>query len=330
MPNPTVSSVHVDQVLTAFSLAYMQGDQEFVATKVFPVVPVQKQSDKYATFTKGDFNRDAMKKRAPGTESSGGGWNVNTDNTYYADVYAHHKDIDAQTRANADSWANLDKATSEWLARIALIRKEKDFVANYMAGGIWTADWDGVSASPTTSQVLQWNDDASTPIEDVRNLKRTVQLNSLVRPNIACMGRKVFDDLLDHPDIMDRIKYGQTQGGPAMANKERIAALFELDAIYVMDAIENIAEEGQTASMAFIGGNDFLLAYRPPTLSTMSMMSGATFVWNGYAAGWQGGQGISQFEMRNLKADRYEIEGAWDQKLICADAGGFIDSVVAA
>lgn len=330
MPNPTVGSVHVDAVLSAFSLSYMQSDQEFVATKVFPVVPVQKQSDKYATFQKGDFNRDAMQKRSPGTESSGGGWKVNTDNTYYCDVYAHHKDIDAQTRANADSWANLDKATSEWLARIALIKKEKDFVASYMAGSIWTTDWDGVSASPTTNQVLQWNDDASTPIENVRDLKRAVQLASLVRPNIACMGRKVFDDLLDHPDIMDRIKYGQTAGGPAMANKERIASLFELDAVYVMDAIENVAEEGQTASMSFIGGNDFLLAYRPTTLSTMSMMSGATFVWNGYAAGWQGGQGISNFEMRNLKSDRYEIEGAWDQKLICADAGGFIDSVVAA
>lgn len=330
MPNPTVSSVHIDQVLSAFSLAYMQSDQEFVATKIFPIVPVQKQSDKYATFQKGDFNRDAMKKRAPGTESSGGGWKVDTDNTYFCDVYAHHKDIDDQTRANADSWANLDKATSEWLARIALIKKEKDFVSTYMAGGVWTTDWDGVSSAPGSNQVLQWNDDASTPVEDVRSLKRAVQLASMVRPNVAAMGRKVFDDLLDHPDIMDRLKYGQTPGAPAMANREKLAALFELDAIYVMDAIENIAEEGQTASMSFIGGNDFLLAYRPPTLSTMSMMSGATFVWNGFKPGFQGGQGIKQFRMENLESDRYEIQGTWDQKLVCADAGGFIDSVVAA
>lgn len=331
MPSPAISDVHVDEVLTNFSLAHMQGDQEFVATKVFPVVPVQKQSDKYARFTKGDFNRDAMKKRAPGTESSGGGWNIDTSQTYYADVYAHHKDIDAQTRANADSWANLDKATSEWLARIALIRQEKDFVSTFMAGGVWTSDWDGTasSGSVTSTVVLQWNDPASTPIENVRDLKRAVQLESLVRPNIGCMGRKVFDKLLDHPDIMDRLKYGQTAGGPAMANREKLAALFELDAIYVMDAVENIAEEGQTASMSYIGGNDFLLAYRPPTLSTMSMMSGATFVWNGYAPGWAGGQGVSVIPMRHLKSDRYEIELAFDQKLICADAGGFIDGVVA-
>lgn len=328
MPNPTVSSVHVDQVLSAFSLAYMQSDLEFVATKVFPIISVQKQSDKYATFQKGDFNRDAMQKRAPGTESSGGGWKVDTNNTYFCDVYAHHKDIDDQTRANADSWANLDKATSEWLARLSLIRKEKDFVATYMQTGVWTTDWAGVAAAPGANQVLRWDDPASQPIEDVRNVKRNVQLAGLVRPNVGAMGRKVFDKLLDHPDMIDRLKGGQTPGGPAMANRQRLAELFELEELHVMDAIENIAEEGQTASFSFIGGNDFLLTYKPRTLSTMSMVSGATFVWNGYADGWQGGQGISNFRMQHLKSDRYEIEGAWDQKKVCADAGGFIKDVV--
>ena len=79
---------------------------------------------------------------------------------------------------------------------------------------------------------------------------------------------------------------------------------------------------------AFIGGNDFLLTYKPKTLSTLSMMSGATFVWNGYNDGWQGGQGISNFRMEHLKSDRYEIEGAWDQKKVSADAGGFIKDAV--
>lgn len=328
MPNPTVSAVHVDQVLSAFSLAYMQSDLEFVATKVFPIISVQKQSDKYATFQKGDFNRDAMQKRAPGTESSGGGWKVDTNNTYFCDVYAHHKDIDDQTRANADSWANLDKATSEWLARLSLIRKEKDFVATYMQTGVWTTDWAGVAAAPGANQVLRWDDQASQPIEDVRNLKRNVQLAGLVRPNICAMGRKVFDKLLDHNDMIDRLKGGQTPGGPAMASRQRLAELFEVEELHVMDAIENIAEEGQTASFSFIGGNDFLLTYKPKTLSTMSMVSGATFVWNGYADGWQGGQGISNFRMQHLKSDRYEIEGAWDQKKVCGDAGGFIKDVV--
>lgn len=328
MPNPTSASVHVDQVLSAFSLAYMQSDLEFVATKVFPIISVQKQSDKYATFQKGDFNRDAMQKRAPGTESSGGGWKVDTNNTYFCDVYAHHKDIDDQTRANADSWANLDKATSEWLARLSLIRKEKDFVATYMQTGVWTTDWAGVAAAPGANQVLRWDDPASQPIEDVRNVKRNVQLAGLVRPNVGAMGRKVFDKLLDHPDMIDRLKGGQTPGGPAMANRQRLAELFELEELHVMDAIENIAEEGQTASFSFIGGNDFLLTYKPRTLSTMSMVSGATFVWNGYADGWQGGQGISNFRMQHLKSDRYEIEGAWDQKKVCGDAGGFIKDVV--
>lgn len=330
MPQPAISDVHVDTVLTGMSLAYFQRQTDYIATKVFPVIPVKHQSNKYATFTKGDFNRDAMQKRAPGTESSGGGFTMNTNNTYYCEVYAHHKDIADQIRKNADSWAQLDRATSEYLARIALIRKEKDFVATYMTGGVWTADWDATTdaGSVTSTVKLKWSDPASTPIEDVRSLMSTVQLNCLHRPNIGAMGRLVYDALMDHPDIIDRLKGGQTPGGPAMANRRRLAELFELQEIHVMDAIENAAEEGQTPSFARIGGNDFLVTYQPETLSTMEMMAGATFVWNEYAPGWEGGQGISQFRMEHLKSDRFEIEGAWDQKLVCADAGGFIDDIV--
>ncbi len=44
---PTQTDVHVNQPLTNISVAFMQSDAGFVARKVFPVVPVAKQSDRY-------------------------------------------------------------------------------------------------------------------------------------------------------------------------------------------------------------------------------------------------------------------------------------------
>ena len=44
MPSPTPRDVHVDAALTNISIAYKQSDDAFVAEKVFPVVPVGKQS----------------------------------------------------------------------------------------------------------------------------------------------------------------------------------------------------------------------------------------------------------------------------------------------
>lgn len=325
MSRPSPSDVHVDEVLTGFSIAYLQSTDEFIAGKVFPTIKVKKQSDKIAKFKKGSFQKDQMQKRAPGTKSSGGGWEYEFD-TYFCDVYAHHKLIDNQTRANADSWASLDKATSEWLTRIKLIRREKDFVANYFTGGIWTLDLDGVaSGEDNVATLRRWNDPASTPVEDVRKLKRRVHLASTVRPNTMTLGREVYDVLVDHPDILSRIKTTSADQ-PAQVTKRILAALFEVDEILIMDAIEDIAEEGQTPSMAYIGGNHMLLSYRPkgdPTL--MSIMSGATLEWVGDNAFTPG---IASWWDRDTKSDKYEIEDAWDQKIMALDAAAFVADII--
>jgi hypothetical protein len=47
MPNPTQADLHVNVPLTNVSIAYIQKADAFIATKVFPKVPVSKQSDLY-------------------------------------------------------------------------------------------------------------------------------------------------------------------------------------------------------------------------------------------------------------------------------------------
>ncbi|MFN9111239.1 MAG: hypothetical protein ACK5XN_14350, partial [Bacteroidota bacterium] len=76
---PTPGDVHVNAPLTNISIAFLQNAANFVATRVFPNIPVQKQSDRYYVYERGDFNRDEMQLRAPATASAGGGYTL--DNT---------------------------------------------------------------------------------------------------------------------------------------------------------------------------------------------------------------------------------------------------------
>jgi len=69
MPQPTQNDVHVDAILTNMSIAFMQEADNFVASRAFPSVPVQKQSDKFFQYTQADFFRDNVQPRADGTES---------------------------------------------------------------------------------------------------------------------------------------------------------------------------------------------------------------------------------------------------------------------
>lgn len=326
--NPTPSDVHVNTLLTNLSISYQQDQANFIADRAFPLVPVEKQSDLYPEFDRADQNRNSMTKRAPGTESAGDGFRV-SNSPYYCDIFALHKDIDDQTRRNADSVWNLDAAATRFLEGKSLIRREIDFAADFMTTGVWTTTLTGVSATPSTNQALQWSDGNSTPIEDVRAMRSAVNLLTGYKPNKLVLGELVYNQLLDHPDIIDRIKGGSNAGSPAIVQRNLLAALLELDEILVMGAIYNTAKEGQTSVNARIGGGkSALLLYTPSTPSLMTPSAGYTFAWRGYLGG-ESAQAVYRFRMDAIKSDRIEIEAAYDQKKTGADLGVFFPTIVA-
>lgn len=326
---PTASDVHVNAPLTQISVAYLQSPNDFVASRVFPVVKVGKQSDRYYAYDRGEFNRDEMQIRAPATESAGSSYKLDNTPTYYTPVHALHKDIPDDVRANSDVMLNPDRETTEFLTIKALIKKEKLWVAGHFNGGVWTHDLDGVSGTPSSGQVKHWSDETSTPIKDVKDQSRAIKESTGFKPNKLVLGQAVYDALTEHVDIIDRIKYGAAPGSPAVVTRQALAALFEVGSIEIMSAIENTANEGATATHSFIGGKKALLCYAAPSPGLMTPSAGYTFAWVGMFGGDAEGIRIRSFRMEHLKADRVEIEYAFDQKLIAADLGAFWDSVVA-
>ncbi len=318
MPQPTRSMIHIDQPLTNISVAYIQNPNNFIADRVFPLVPVNKQSDKYFTYDMGNLYRNTAKRRARGTESAGSGWKMSTD-SYFCDVWALHHDIAEQDRANADDGIDLDRDASEFLTQQMLIAREVDWANTFFATGNWTGSTSGSDITPASL----WDTVAGTPIEDIRLQATSIAKKTGYRPNSLVLGIDAFDALCDHPDILDRIKY--TQEGSV--TEALLARLFKIDSVYVAEAIQNTAAENKTDSMSFIAGsNDALLCYVTPSPGLKIPTAGYTFVWRNLA-GNAYGQGIDKFTMRELKSDRVEMEAAFDHKVIGANLGVFFSNV---
>lgn len=329
MTQPTKGDVHVNKPLSNISIAFMQDAKNFVADRVFPNIPVAMQSDRYYTYDRGFFNRDEMEERAPGTESAGSGYEVDNTPTYYAPVYAFHHDVPDQIRANVDTVLQPDSDATKLVSHKALIKREKLWVNKYFGTGKWTHDFAGVSSGPTGDQVLQWNDASSTPIEDVAAMIDRILQNTGQIANKLTIGREVWTALKNHPDIIDRVKYGQTAVGTAKMSLGALADLFEVEEILVMNAIENTAAEGQTNAHSFIGGKSALLTYSPPSPGLQIPTAGYSFSWTGFLGASAMGGRIKKFRMEELESDRVEIQMAFDQKLVSADLGGFWTTVIA-
>lgn len=326
---PTPGDVHVNTPLTNISIAYLQSADAFVAARVFPNIPVSKQSDRYYTYDRGYFNRDEMQLRAPATESAGTGYSIDNTPTYYCQRWSIHKDIPDEVRANADAMLNLDREAVELLTLKALLRREKIFAANFFQTGKWATDVTGVSGTPSAGQFKQWNDAASDPIGDIRTAKRTMRESTGFEPNTLVLGRPVYDKLLDNASIIDRLKYGTMGTAPAKTSVNILASLFEVDRILVMNAIENTAAEGQTNAHSFIGGKKALLTYVPPSPGLMTPSAGYTFSWTGLMGNGVEGNRIKTIRHALADADRVELDMTFDMKLVANDLGYFFQSAVA-
>lgn len=320
--NPTAGDVHVNRPLTNFSQKFLQSDEAFMAMRAWPNMPVQMQSDLYYVFDRADFYRDEAEERADATESAGGGFNLSTD-PYFARVYAWHKDVSDRQRSNQDPAVQLDTSATQYVTHKLLIRRERVMQTNLFAGNLW---FNGTS-SATAGQDVDWSLAASDPIADIRTAIRAVHQLTGYRPNKILCGRQAYDTLLDNDEILSRITGGSTTAMPAMVMRQLLAALFEVDAIYVMDGVYNTAVEGAAESNSFIGGDNLLVYYAPDSVGLEEPTAGVQFSWTGLLGSTANGMRIRRFRIEKLSADRIEGEMSFDFKLVSGALGYLFISV---
>jgi hypothetical protein len=140
---PTPGDVHVNRLLSNVSVAFLQDQSEFIADKVFPAVPVKKQSDRYVKYDKAEWFKGKAKIRAAGSESAGGGYTFDNSPNYFCDVYAFHKDVDDDTRANQDEAIDVDSEATEFVTRDLVLKREITWAAKYFITSTWTGSSTG-------------------------------------------------------------------------------------------------------------------------------------------------------------------------------------------
>lgn len=334
MAQPVGSALQVNIPLFLVQSAFIEGAQgEFIADQVFPIIPVQKKVSNYFTFDQDSWYRSEVQERAPGTPSVGGGWNVSESALYNCRVYAIHKDVDDQTRAEqeANGLINVDDVSTMWVTRQLLLKRELLWAATYFTTGVWANDLTGVAASPTTGQFLQWDNANSTPIDDVGAQIDAMQEATGLRPNTLVLPPRVRRAIRRNPQFLDLAKAIATHTGEAMVMDSLIAEAFEVDRILTPLAVVNTAKEGAARAMSSIYSKSALLVHTPdPGNESLQTPSGGyMFTWNGYLEdGGFAGNRVVTFRMNENESDRIEGSMAFDMRLTARDLGVYFSSVI--
>lgn len=264
MPQPTKSDVHIDRPLTNVSIAYK--NDLYIWDRVFPVIKVNKESDKYYIFTQGDWFRDEARVRAPGDPVALSGYTLSTS-TYSCEEYAVGTKLPDRVVKNADQPPlNLRIEKAQWVTDRIYLKMERQLASEIFTTSVWGTD---------NTSATDWDNASSTPTTDVQTAIDTVALATGKIPNTLVLGYETWaKGLKFNADIVDIIKY--TQKG--VATPQLLAQIWDLDQVLIGRAIYNSAKEGQTASYSAVWGDNALVCYVAPKPGRMIASAGYTFM----------------------------------------------------
>lgn len=303
----TPRDVVVDPVLSNVSVAYK--NDSFISELLMPVFSVQKQSGKFYKFNKANLRRNKT-LRAPGAKANEVEHGLTTD-SFVAQDHALKEAIPFEVIDQADAALDPETDATEAVTEMLMIDKE-------VALATTLSDTATVTQNVTLSGTDQWSDyDNSDPFDDIRTAINTVQAAIGRRPNTLVLGQATFNKLVDHPDIVDRIKYSMA----GAVTTELLARLFDLEKCYIGSAVQNTAVEGQTDALSYIWGKHAWVAYVAPSVRLKQVTLGYHFTYKTREA--------EKWDDGDAKARYVRVHDNYVQKLVAAEAIYLIKNAVA-
>jgi hypothetical protein len=295
-------------------LGYQQADTRFIASRLFPVVQVDKDGGIYYIFTKKYWFTDNLRSRAYGAKFARSGYGLSTA-TFKTLQWGLEHPIADEIRKNSTVPMDLEQAGLRWLAGNSNLRKEIQFSADFMVTGVWGTD-DNNSAT-------DWDDTTNgDPVNDILTAARTISNNAGVTANTLAVGNIVHQALVNHPDIIDRVKY--TKQVDIATMEQALMSLLGVEKYLVGKATYNAVNEAGTFVATPIIDDDALVCYTNNAPGIFEPSAGYTFAWQG-----GGGQGqVKTYRDETVNSDVLQHQEQWDQKVVATDVGYFFADIV--
>lgn len=314
MPYASGRGLHqINAPLSNLSVKYANDKESFLASKVFPQVPVKKESDAYYI-----YGRDNMRvpetlraNKAPANED---GYTLSTS-TYELEQHSLRDLISQRDRDNADSALSPDVDTMENLTEKILLRKEIQCAAT-----LFTTT--SFSNNHSLTSTLKWTalTTTSDPIGDVSTATTVILQNSAKKPNKLIFGHGVMQGLKDHPNIIERIKYSER----GIITSEILSAVFDVASIHVGETVQNTGTEGGTDTLAFVWASDAWLGYVDSSTRLKSASAVKTLVKQ------QNGQfpfAVKKYADQERDGDWIEVNSFFVTKAVASQAAYLIRGV---
>lgn len=250
----------------------------FIGLKIFPTKEVQTAADKFGVIPLEVILNEVNTERA-----SNGTYNM--DDIKFRDMNWSTQDrglampVDHRNAKLFEDYFDAEQFTRDLVLDRVLRAMERRIAAKVFN----STTWNGASLTTAAANDKEWSEwSAALPIDDVENAREKVYDGTGMWPNALIINRKVFNNLRNCEQVLDRIA-SQGAGESIKASKvtvEQIANVFALDYVFVAGGSRNTAKEGQSAVVSQIWSSEYAMVACVATDDNVANPClGRTFHW---------------------------------------------------
>lgn len=301
-----------------FDLAMNMAD--FIATRVFPVVTVAKQSGQFGKVPIEQLlvNRDT--ERAPGSGYARGDFKFEVS-SYSTIEHGAEDVVDDREREMYGEFVDPDVYAALRAMSAIMVNQEMRVAAAVFNATTWNG------ATLTTGITHEWDDYTNAvPLSDVEAAVQKVYTGSGLWPNALVINRKVFRNLRNCAQVRDLIKYQDFQDArPGQISAEALGRVFDLQVI-VAGGTKNSANEGLAASTGPIWSDEYAMVCRIPTTSDFrEPCIGRMFHWAGDGSSMDGR--VESYREEAVRGDVIRVRHDVDEIVLYPQAGHLLSNV---
>ena len=320
-PTTTLATLRPD-LAEFFEFDLEMQKRGYVSTRVLPVVETALQADNPGKVPLEDllFQGDTARTSASGYNR--GSYKFETF-SYATQENGWEEPIDNRDRNRYRNLLDLEVISSA-RAMDVVLRNQEQRVANAVFNA---STWTG--AALTTGITHEWDDAVNcVPVTDVEAAVRKVYDGSGLWPNALVINRKVFRNLRNSAQIIDRINSegAGNASKPSDITEQMLASVFDLDFIIVAGSSRNSAKEGQAPTPAQIWSDEYAMVCKVATSSDMrEPCIGRTFHWS--EDGSSIGGTIEQYYEEQSRSDIYRVRHETAEVIMYPQAGHLLSNI---
>jgi hypothetical protein len=250
MGSATGRDLHVDNLLTQIAINYRPSGT--IADQIAPIINVQKETDSYPVFNRGEVFAIERTNRSRGSQANRVTRSVSSAQ-YACKNYALAYDLFIEDRANMDAAWQFELETGA-------VRYVTDkLMLDYDRRALTTAIG-GVSTTFLTGSSWQTGGD---PVSTIWRAMEQVTRVTAKKPNSLIFGWQAWNFARRNPAFRNFVQ-GLNNGGSNLS-RDGIRNAFEVERLLVADAFYNPANENQAATFSNYFPSDAVMAYYAPT-----------------------------------------------------------------